>query len=123
MGQGRGGLGTDPGAGGLVCVVADPLCQDLPLVAAGEWRTGIVTEEQIDATARNNVLVEMGREPEGEYDPIPWYSSPRWSKALMPIMPGLYNRWVCDIHVDDVICRMGRIQFDMTDWSGNHWLG
>lgn len=96
-----------------------PCVQDLPLVIAGEWRTGTVTEEQIDATARNNVLVEMGREPEGEYDPIPWYSNPRWSKQLMPIMPGLYNRWVCDIHVDDVICRMGRLQFDMTDFESD----
>lgn len=67
----------------------------------------------------NNVLVEMGREPEGEYDPVPWYSSPRWPKLLMPIMPGLYNRWVCDIHVDDVTCRMGRLQFDLTDYDSN----
>lgn len=96
-----------------------PYAQDLPLVLAGEWRTGIVTEEQENATARNNVLVGMGREPEGEYDPIPWYTSPRWSKALMPVMPGLYNRWVCDIHVDDVTCRMGRIQFDLTDFETN----
>lgn len=96
-----------------------PYAQDLPLVAAGEWRTGIVTEEQENATARNNVLVSMGREPEGEYDPIPWYTSPRWSKALMPVMPGLYNRWVCDIHVDDVTCRMGRMQFDLTDFEAN----
>lgn len=96
-----------------------PYAQDLPLVMAGEWRTGIVTEEQINATAKNNVLVEMGRKPEGEYDPIPWYSNPRWSKQLMSVMPGLYNRWVCDIHVDDVICRMGRLQFDMTDYEAN----
>lgn len=48
-----------------------PYARDLPLVMAGEWRTGIVTLEQEEATARNNVLVEMGREPEGEYDPIP----------------------------------------------------
>lgn len=94
-----------------------PYAQDLPLVAAGEWCTGHVTEEQEDATARNNVLVGMGREPEGEYDPIPWYTSPRWSELLMPIMPGLYDRWVCDIHVDDVTCRMGRLQFDMTDYE------
>ena len=98
-----------------------PYAQDLPLVMAGEWRTGIVTEEQVNATARNNALVEMGREPEGEYDPIPWYSSPRWSKQLMPIMPGLYNRWVCDIHVDGVTCRMGRLQFDLTDYEANSY--
>lgn len=96
-----------------------PYAQDLPLVAAGEWCTGIVTEGQIDATAKNNVLVEMGREPVGEYDPIPWYSNPRWPKQLMPIMPGLYNRWVCDIHVDNATCRMGRLQFDMTDFKTN----
>ena len=96
-----------------------PYARDLPLVMAGEWRTGIVTEEQVDATARNNVLVEMGREPEGEYDPIPWYANPRWSRHLMPIMPGLYNRWVCDIHVDGVTCRMGRLQFDLTDYEAN----
>lgn len=96
-----------------------PCAQDLPLVLAGEWRTGIITEEQENATARNNVLVNMGREPEGEYDPIPWYTSPRWSKMLMPIMPGLYNRWVCDIHVDGVTCRMGRMQFDLTDYEVN----
>lgn len=96
-----------------------PYIQDFPLVAAGEWRTGIVTREQQEATAMNNVLVEMGREPEGEYDPVPWYSSPRWPKLLMPIMPGLYNRWVCDIHVDDVTCRMGRLQFDLTDYDSN----
>lgn len=94
-----------------------PYAQDLPLVMRGEWCTGIVTKEQQEATAKNNVLVEMGREPEGEYDPIPWYSNPRWSKLLMPIMPGLYNRWVCDIHVDDVTCRMGQIQFDLTDYD------
>lgn len=96
-----------------------PYARDLPLVMAGEWRTGIVTLEQEEATARNNVLVGMGREPEGEYDPIPWYSNPRWSKQLMSIMPGLYNRWVCDIHVDDVTCRMGRLQFDLTDYEAN----
>ena len=96
-----------------------PYARDLPLVAAGDWRTGVVTLEQVEATARNNVLVEMGREPEGEYDPIPWYANPRWSKQLMPIMPGLYNRWVCDIHVDDVTCRMGRLQFDLTDYEAN----
>lgn len=94
-----------------------PYAQDLPQVLAGEWCTGVVTREQEEATARNRILVEMGREPEGEYDPIPWYTSPRWSKTLMPIMPGLYNRWVCDIHVDDVTCRMGRIQFDLTDFE------
>ena len=37
----------------------------------------------------------------------------------MPVMPGLYNRWVCDIHVDDVTCRMGRLQFDLTDYQAN----
>lgn len=96
-----------------------PYAQDLPLVAAGEWSIGIVTLEQEEAVARNNVLVGMGREPEGEYDPIPWFSHPRWSKTLMRFMPGLYNRWVCDIHVDDVICRMGQLQFDMTDFEQN----
>lgn len=93
--------------------------QDLPLVVAGNWSTGIVTREQQEATAKNNVLVEMGREPEGEFDPIPWYSNPRWSDLLMPVMPGLYNRWICDIHVDDVTCRMGRLQFDLTDYQAN----
>lgn len=82
-------------AGWSVCSMI-PYAQDLPLV-----------------------LVGMGREPEGEYDPIPWYTSPRWSKALMHIMPGLYNRWVCDIHVDDVTCRMGRIRFDLTGFETN----
>lgn len=96
-----------------------PYAEDLPLVLSGRWNTGVVTEAQIDATARNNALVELGRAPEGAYDPIPWYSNPRWSKELMPFMPGLYNRWVCDIHVDDVICRMGRLQFDMTDFAAN----
>ena len=96
-----------------------PYAQDLPLVIEGNWSTGIVTREQQEATAKNNVLVEMGREPEGPYDPIPWYSSPRWPDLLMPVMPGLYNRWVCDIHVDDVTCRMGRLQFDLTDYQAN----
>lgn len=96
-----------------------PYAKDLPLVVSGRWNTGTVTREQMEATALNNVLVEMGREPEGEYDPIPWYSNPRWSKTLMPFMPGLYNRWVCDIHVDGVNCRMGRLQFDMTDFDPN----
>ena len=83
----------------------------------GRWSTGIVTREPEEATAKNNVLVEMGREPEGKYDPIPWYSNPRWSALLMPVMPGLYNRWVCDIHIDDITCRMGQIQFDLTDYQ------
>lgn len=96
-----------------------PYAQDLPLVIEGNWSTGIVTREQQEATAKNNVLVEMGREPEGTYDPTPWYSSPRWPDLLMPVMPGLYNRWVCDIHVDDVTCRMGRLQFDLTDYQAN----
>lgn len=96
-----------------------PYAQDLPLVAEGNWSTGIVTRQQEEATAKNNVLVEMGREPEGAYDPIPWYSNPRWPDALMPVMPGLYNRWVCDIHVDDVTCRMGRLQFDLTAYQAN----
>lgn len=94
-----------------------PYAQDLPLVMERNWSTGIVTREQEEATAKNNVLVEMGREPEGEYDPVPWYSNPRWSELLMPVMPGLYNRWVCDIHVDEVTCRMGRIQFDLTAYQ------
>lgn len=94
-----------------------PYAQDLPLVMAGEWNTGIVTLEMEEATALNNVLVEMGREPVSDYDPIPWYSNPRWSKLLMPIMPGLYNRWVLNIHVDDVICPMGQLQFDLTDYE------
>lgn len=94
-----------------------PYAQDLPLVMEGNWSTGIVTREQEEATAKNNALVEMGREPEGDFDPIPWYSNPRWSDLLMPVMPGLYNRWVCDIHVDDVTCRMGRLQFDLTDYQ------
>lgn len=67
-----------------------PYAQDLPQVLAGEWNTGIVTLEMEEATALNNVLVEMGREPVSDYDPIPWYSNPRWSKLLMPIMPGQY---------------------------------
>lgn len=96
-----------------------PYAQDLPLVVEGNWSTGIVTREQQEATAKNSALVEMGREPEGEFDPIPWYSNPRWSDLLMPVMPGLYNRWVCDIHVDDVTCRMGCIQFDLTDYQAN----
>lgn len=105
-------------AGWSVCSLV-PYVQDLPLVIEGRWSTGIVTREQEEATAKNNVLVEMGREPEGEYDPIPWYSNPRWSDLLMPVMPGLYNRWVCDIHVDDITCRMGRIQFDLMDYQPN----
>lgn len=96
-----------------------PYAQDLHLVAAGEWSTGIVTREMEEATALNNVLVEMRREPVSDYDPIPWYSNPRWSKQLMPIMPGLYNRWVLNIHVDDVICPMGQLQFDLTDYEMN----
>ena len=96
-----------------------PYAQDFPLIMEERWPAGIVTREQEEATAKNNVLVEMGREPEGEYDPIPWYSNPRWSDLLMPVMPGLYNRWVCDIHVDDITCRMGRIQFDLTDYQIN----
>lgn len=48
-----------------------PYAQDLPLVVEGNWSTGIVTREQQEATAKNNVLVEMGRKPEGEFDPIP----------------------------------------------------
>lgn len=96
-----------------------PYARDLPLVMAEEWNTGIVTREMEESTALNNVLVEMGREPVSEYDPIPWYSNPRWSKLLMPFMPGLYNRWVVDIHVDDVICRMGQLQFDLTDYEMN----
>lgn len=98
-----------------------PYAQDLPIVAAGEWSTGIVTREMEESTALNNALVSLGREPEGEYDPIPWYSNPRWSKQLMPFMPGLYNRWVLDIHVDDVICRMGQLQFDLTDYEMNSY--
>lgn len=96
-----------------------PYAQDLPFVMAGNWPTGIVTREQEEATAKNNVLVQMGREPEGEFDPIPWCSSPRWPDWLMPVMPGLYNRWVCDIHVDDVTCRIGRLQFDLTGYQAN----
>lgn len=98
-----------------------PYVQDLPLVMAGSWRTGIVTREMEESTALNNALVSLGREPEGEYDPIPWYSNPRWSRQLMPFMPGLYNRWVLDIHVDDVICRMGQLQFDLTDYEMNSY--
>ena len=94
-----------------------PYARDLPLVLEGRWSTGIVTREQEESTAWNNVMAEMGRETEPGYDPIPWYSHPRWSRALMPVMPGLYNRWVCDIHVDGVTCRMGRIQFDLTDYE------
>lgn len=105
-------------AGWSVCSLV-PYAKDLPLVIDGRWSTGVVTREQEEATAKNNVLVEMGREPEGEYDPIPWYLNPRWSDLLMPVMPGLYNRWICDIHVDGTTCRMGRIQFDLTDYQPN----
>ena len=91
-----------------------PYAKDLPLVVSERWNTGIVTKEQQEATALNNVLVSMGREPEGEYDPIPWYSNPPWPIALTS---ATYNRWVCDIHVDDTICRMGELQFRMTDYD------
>ena len=54
-------------------------------------------------TAWNNAMAQLGRETREGYDPIPWYSNPRWSRLLMPIMPGIYNRWVLNIHVDGVI--------------------
>jgi len=98
-----------------------PYAQDLPLVMAEEWNTGIITREMEEATALNSVLAEMGREPVSDYDPISWYSNPRWSKQLMPIMPGLYNRWVVNIHVDDLTCPMGRLQFDLTDYEMNSY--
>lgn len=96
-----------------------PYAQDLPLVIEENWPTGIVTREQEEATAKNNVLVQMGREPEGEFDPIPWFSSTPWPDWLMPFMADPYNRWVCDIHVDDVTCRIGRLQFDLTAYETN----
>ncbi len=68
-------------------------------------------------TAWNNAMAQLGRETREGYDPIPWYSNPRWSRLLMPIMPGIYNRWVLNIHVDGVDCRMGQIQFDLTDYE------
>ena len=105
-------------AGWSLCALV-PYAQDLPFVMEESWPVGIVTREQEEATAKNNVLAEMGREPEGDYDPVPWYSNPRWSDLLMPVMPGLYNRWVCDIHVNGTTCRMGRIQFDLTDYQTN----
>ena len=37
----------------------------------------------------------------------------------MPIMPDIYNRWVLNIHVDGVDCRMGQLQFDLTDYEMN----
>ena len=64
-------------------------------------------------------MAQLGRETREGYDPIPWYSNPRWSKLLMPVMPGIYNRWVLNIHVDGVDCRMGQIQFDLTDYEMN----
>ena len=94
-----------------------PYARDLPLVLEGKWSTGIVTLEMEEDTAWNNAMAQLGRETREGYDPIPWYSNPRWSRLLMPIMPGIYNRWVLNIHVDGVDCRMGQLQFDLTDYE------
>lgn len=94
-----------------------PYVQDLPLVLEEKWSTGMVTLEMEEDTAWNNAMAQLGRETREGYDPIPWYSNPRWSKLLMPIMPGIYNRWVLNIHVDGVDCRMGQLQFDLTDYE------
>lgn len=96
-----------------------PYAQDLPLVLEGKWHTGIVTLEMEEDTAWNNAMAQLGRETREGYDPIPWYSNPRWSKLLMPIMPDIYNRWMLNIHVDGVDCRMGQLQFDLTDYEMN----
>ena len=94
-----------------------PYARDLPLVLEGKWSTGIVTLEMEEDTAWNNAMAQLGRETREGYDPIPWYSNPRWSRLLMPIMPGIYNRWVLNIHIDGVDCRMGQLQFDLTDYE------
>lgn len=96
-----------------------PYAKDLPLVLEGKWSTGTVTLEMEEDTAWNNAMAQLGRKTREGYDPIPWYSNPRWSKLLMPVMPGIYNRWVLNIHVDGVDCRMGQLQFDLTDYEMN----
>ena len=56
-----------------------PYARDLPLVLEGKWSTGIVTLEMEEDTAWNNAMAQLGRETREGYDPIPWYSNPRWS--------------------------------------------
>lgn len=96
-----------------------PYAKDLPLVLDRAWYTASISREQEEATAKNNVLVQMDREPEGSYDPIPWCSNPPWPQFLLPVLSDPYNRWVVDIHVDDVTCRIGQLQFRMTDYKMN----
>ena len=94
-----------------------PYAKDLPLVISGSWNTALVTRAQEESAAKANALTSYTRPAGTDFTVTPWYYNPRWSDLLMPIMPGLYNRWVCHIHVDGVTCRMGMIQFRMTDYQ------